>query len=137
MSSRRLLTLFGALAMSALLLAGCGDDGDDGMTGTTGNTGGTGNIAVTVGGGTTPTYSWAGGGVFSVTVVRTADPVTPVWGIVTPGADNITSPATHGTVPAGAVTTAMTENALTAGVEYRVTVSRINGTDFGYTDFTP
>jgi hypothetical protein len=70
-------------------------------------------------------------------VVRPSDPVTPVWGVLTAGANGITSPLTHGTVPAGATPTAMTENALTTGVEYRVSVGRLNGTDYGEVVFTP
>jgi len=129
---KRFAAVLCALAVSAALPSGCADNGDS-LTGDDGS----GNITVLVGGGTTPTYSWSGAGVFSLSVARTSDPVTPVWGFLTPGTDGITSPVTHGTVPAGAVATAMTENALTTGVEYRVLVQRINGSDFGQTDFTP
>lgn len=118
-------------AVAALVAPGGGCTGD----GTTGPSSSA--ITVTAGAGRNPTYTWTGGPVFSVTVARTWDPVTPVWGIVTPGTDGIASPLAHGTVPSGAVATAMTEIALTPGTEYRIAVQRLNGTDYGEIDFTP
>ncbi len=108
---------------------------DDGSSG-----GGSGSnqIAITVGSGTQPTYTWSGGKVFSVSVVRTSDPNTVIWGIASPGVDGIDSPVTHGS-GANMTTifeTAATEKTLTAGVSYRVTVSRTDKTT-GWKDFTP
>lgn len=51
----------------------------------------------------------------------------------------ITSPTNHGTIGNvlnGTVNTATTEQSLTAGVEYRVTITRLNGKT-GWTEFTP
>lgn len=67
----------------------------------------------------------------------TSDPAVPVWGIAAPGTDNISSPATHGATPTGAIQTFAVETTLTSGVQYRVTVAKIAGSDFGFTDFTP
>ncbi len=120
-----------------LLLAGaCGDDNPTGGGGG-GGTGGT--ITVTVTSGTAPNYSWTVGDVFTVNVARTSDRTTIVWGAATtPAADGIASPVTHGTLPSGTVQTSIsnTENVLTAGIEYTVSVARLDGT-FGFTDFTP
>lgn len=95
-----------------------------------------GNIPINVGLGTHPQYSWTGGAVRSVTVVRTADPGTPVWYVVCTSGDCINSPVTHGTTPSGATALVSTELTLTAGVQYRVIVLRTNN-DFGTSDFTP
>lgn len=69
--------------------------------------------------------------------VGTSDPAVPVWGIAAPGTDNISSPATHGATPTGAIQTFAVETTLTSGVQYRVTVAKIAGSDFGFTDFMP
>jgi len=114
-------------------LGGCSDGGGDNLAGN----GGTGAIDITVGTGVRPTYTWSGEPAFSVSVVRTADPSTLVWSVVTPGLDGIASPVTHGTVPSGAIQNAYSETTLTAGVEYRVSVTRISGSEYGHVDFTP
>ena len=119
----------------SLLFISCSEDNPAG--GGNNNSGGSGNITITVSGGTNPQYSWSGGNIFSVTVVRTSAPAVPVWGIVTAGQDNIASAVTHGTTPGGAIQAFSTETTLSGGVQYRVTVARINGSDFGFTDFTP
>ncbi len=100
------------------------------------NIGSNSGISITVGSGLTPTYSWTGGDAMSVSVMRTSDPATLVWGITTPANDGISSPAIHGQVPAAAAQTATTEVVLTDGVEYRVSVVRITGGGSGFTDFT-
>jgi hypothetical protein len=127
-------------AVSFLILAGCSDSGDgDNTTGNNSTSGG--DIAVTVGSGTTPTYSWAGVGAFTISVTRTSDEGTVVWQIVSMSAsDDILSPVTHGTVPTNAVATFTSETALTAGVEYAVSVARTTATEtsgYGYAVFTP
>lgn len=118
------------LAITLLGIAGGCDDSD-------GLLGGGSAIDVTVGSGATPTYTWTGADVFSVTVVRTSDPTTFVWGMLTPGKDGIPSPVVHGTVPTGAIVTANAEPRLATGVRYRVRVERLNGIDAGATSFTP
>ncbi|MFZ0389633.1 MAG: hypothetical protein WAN36_04165 [Calditrichia bacterium] len=119
----------------ALFISACSDSKDDDKKNPTGPAT-QGDFAVTVSSGTTPNYSWSAGNVFSVSVVRTADPTVIVWGIATPGQANIASPAKHGVVPTGAIETAQTEKALTAGVEYRVSVTKLDGKT-GWKDFTP
>jgi len=125
--------IFGVLMLSALLLAGCNSD-----SGTNAGSNGGGDFTVTVGSGTTPQYSWDAGNAFSISVVRTAAPTTIIWGIATPGQSNIPSPSGHNVVPAGAVPTAVgtAEQTLTAGVEYRVSISLLSGKT-GFTEFTP
>ncbi len=119
----------GAIVVFLIFFTGCSEDSNPA------NSGG-GDFEVTVGSGTTPQYSWSSGDAFSVSVVRTGAPTNIVWGIVTPGLSNIASPATHGVTPSGAVPTSQVETALTAGVEYRVSVSLLDS-KIGYTDFTP
>jgi hypothetical protein len=137
----RIAWAFVLASASFLILAGCGSNdsnpaGNNNSGGTTG-----GDIAITVGSGTNPTYTWAGVGVFTVSVTRVSDQGTVVWQIVSSmGQDDITSPVTHGTVPATALATFTTETTLTAGVEYAVTVGRTTATSttgFGYKTFTP
>jgi len=123
--------LVSALLISVLLIIGCSDDSTPTKSGGEGR-----DFTVTVSSGTTPQYSWASGDAFSVSVVRTATPTEIIWGIATPGQSNIASPANHGVAPNGAVTTAQSETVLSAGVEYRVSVTLLN-TKTGYTDFTP
>gem|GEM_PF-1424424 len=104
-----------------------------------GNEGGEGSgnqFTVTVSSGVNPTYSWNGGSAFSVSVVRTSAQTTIVWNVTDPLNNNIESPVTHGTVPAGALETFSVEKTLTAGVEYRVSVV-LPDKSFGFTDFTP
>jgi hypothetical protein len=130
---RRTLAACTAVAIAAFAVVGCGGD-----SGTNSNTNG--DFAITVGSGTRPTYTWSAGDAFSISVVRTAAPTTIVWGLASMGnVENISSPTTHGTVgnmTSGTVNTATTESSLTAGVEYRVTITRLNGKT-GWTEFTP
>jgi hypothetical protein len=130
---KRTLAACVAVAIAAFAVVGCG--GDSGTNSTT-----NGDFSITVGSGTRPTYTWSAGDAFSLSVVRTAAPTTIVWGLATmANAENIASPVNHGTVgsiASGTVNTATTEQALTAGVEYRVTVTRLDGKT-GWTEFTP
>ncbi len=130
---KRTLAACAAVAIAAFAVVGCG--GDSGTNSTT-----NGDFSITVGSGTRPTYTWSAGDAFSLSVVRTAAPTTIVWGLATMGnAENIASPVNHGTIgsmTSGTVNTATTEQALTAGVEYRVTVTRLDGKT-GWTEFTP
>lgn len=133
----RFRTLAVAVALLVIVSLGCGDSSN-----TTGSGSGSSGSAftVTVGSGTTPTYTWSAGDGFSVTVVRTSAATAPVWGIASPGSELISSAVTHSTVPTvngGLITvTAVTETPLTAGTQYRVTISRLNG-DTGFIEFTP
>ena len=99
------------------------------------NSSATGDFDITIGSGTKPTYTWPGGTGFSVSVVRVSAPGTIVWGVANT-AMAIPSPVTHGTTPAGAVVSASTEPTLTAGVKYRVSITR-NDTKTGFKEFTP
>lgn len=130
-------TVLAGLLAIGLTLVGCDDSDDGGTLG--GGSGGSPSITISVSGGTTPQYTWSDGDVFSLSVVRTSDPTTIVWGLATPGSDGVVSGATHGTTPTGVVPTVLPgdeEPTLTPGVEYRVSASRTDST-FGFTDFTP
>ena len=83
------------------------------------------SLTVSVSSGTTPTYSWTGGGAAIVSVIRTSQPAVQSWGLVSV-TFAITSPVTHGTVPniQAVVESSESEKVLTPGVEYLVTVDR-------------
>ena len=85
---------------------------------------------IQVGTGTTPQYSWLVGNISSLFVVRVANPLNPVWGVNSQGAtDTIPSPITQGQTFSDTsmqiISTA--EPVLTAGVEYRVTITTQGG----------
>lgn len=120
---------FAALALITMLL-GCGGD----SAGPSGNGGS--EFDITISGGTRPTYTWPGNPAFSVSVVRVSAPGTIVWGLANPTAMSIGSPVTHGAAVGGAVVTANTEATLTAGVRYRVAITR-SDTKTGFKEFTP
>ncbi len=127
---RRLLVAGAAIATAAGM-ASCGSDStspDDGGSG-----GSAFDIQISSGG--TPTYTWPGGLGYSVSIVRTSAPGTIVWGVAHL-AQALPSPVTHGVVPGGAVQTINTEPRLTAGVRYRVAITRAD-TKTGYKEFTP
>lgn len=132
---KRFRTLIVASALAFMVALGCEDGNPLG-----GGGGGGSDFGVTVSTGTTPSYTWSVGDAFSLSVVRTADPATPVWGISSPGQELISSPVTHGTVPAPGVgsifETAVAEQTLAAGVEYRVSITRLNG-QTGFVEFIP
>jgi hypothetical protein len=113
----------------AFAVAACGDDG----TGPDGSGGS--EFDITISSGTKPTYTWPGGNAFSVSVVRVSAPGTIVWGMANP-AMTITSPVTHGTVSGGGLVTASTEPTLTAGVNYRVSITRADQKT-GFKSFMP
>ncbi len=116
-------------AVLLLAVAACGGD-------STGPSGANGDFEVTVGSGTKPVYAWNGGTAFSVSVVRITAPGTIVWGIANT-AMSIASPVTHGTVSgSGTVASANVEPTLTAGVRYRVSITR-QDQKTGFTEFTP
>ena len=106
-----------AVALVVIVSLGCGDISNTTGSGSSGSA-----FTVTVGSGTTLTYTWSAGDAFSVTVVRTSAATAPVWRIASPGSELISS--------------AVTETPLTAGTQYRVTISRLNG-DTGFIEFTP
>lgn len=118
-----------SLALAATLAA-CSDDIISGPGGSGGD------FAISVSGGTQPIYSWSAGAAFTVAVVRTADPTVVVWRVADPNNNDIRSPLTHGTVPAGVFETASRERVLTRGVTYRVTITLPDGRS-AYRDFTP
>jgi hypothetical protein len=123
----RLFALFGLLAV-----VGCSDDPLGGE-----NSGG--DFAIDVGTGLQPLYSWGAGAAVSVEVARTTN-LLAVWHVASPQAQDITSPVRHGTVPAGAVELhdlADAETTLTAGVQYRITITLVNGAQTAFLIFTP
>ena len=126
---RMLKQLSFALLVSFFVFSGCSKDSNpvDVVNG---------DFAVKVSSGTTPEYSWDAGKAFSLSVVRTDNPTVIVWGVATPGQDNIASPLKHGAVPAGVIPTFQAEKALTKSVTYRVSVTLLSGKT-GWTEFTP
>ena len=120
--------VFAFVALAALLTA-CTDD-------ISGPGGSGGDFTLTVGSGTTPSYSWSTGPAFSLDVVRTSNQSVVVWRIADPINNAIQSPVTQGTRPSGALETTSTERVLTAGVQYRVTVTLPDGRQ-AYREFTP
>lgn len=123
---KRLLSM---VVLAASLVA-CGGDDGTGPDGTGGS-----EFDITISGGTKPTYTWPGGNAFSVSVVRVSAPGTIVWGMANP-AMTITSPVTHGTASGGGIVTANTEPTLTAGVNYRIAITRADQKT-GFKSFTP
>jgi hypothetical protein len=126
--ARRGLVFIVAAAVAGA--AGCSSD----ATAPDGQEGGS-AFDVAVSGGVTPTYSWPGGTAHSVSVVRVSAPGTIVWGVAHLQ-QALPSPVTHGTVSGGALPTMTTEARLTAGVRYRVSVTR-QDTRTGWKEFTP
>ena len=135
MITKKFISSFYILVSSVtilLLIGGCKKDESNPVdTGSGGS-----QIAITIGSGTKPQYSWSGGNVFSLSITRTAAATVVVWGLATPGQNGVASPVTNGTAPTGSVETAVTERTLTAGVQYRVSISRLDGT-IGFKEFTP
>jgi hypothetical protein len=135
------LTLILAIAFSICII-GCKKDSatpTDNTNNNNNNPTTTGTIPITVGSGVHPTYTWTGGSVNIITVQALSGTVGPVWGITSnSGTNSIASPVTHGTVPSGAVETISdtTGRKLTTGVNYQVTVMRLDAT-FGTTTFPP
>ena len=119
-----------AVLVTAATLFGCTDDI------TNGNNGSGGDFTISVGSGTTPLYTWSAGPAFSLAVVRTANQSNVVWR-VTSTAGEMTSPVRQGTVPAGALESAASERTLTAGVQYRVSITLADGQSSAYRDFIP
>jgi hypothetical protein len=128
-SMRRSLPLIAATLVIAL--ASCTDDLLNGP----GNSGG--DFSISVGSGTTPTYSWSAGPAFSIDVVRTSNQTQVVWRITDPtDPRNIGSPVRHGIVPNGAIESSTLERVLTPGVTYRVSITLANQQS-AFQDFTP
>ena len=123
------------LIVATLVFAGCSKDSSP-ASNTPPPTTQTGTIAITVGGGLNPTYSWTGGGVVTLVVNQTSGTAGPVWGISsTAGANDIASPVTNGTVPASATEAFTTGRTLTAGASYMVQVVRLDAS-FGTVIFS-
>lgn len=118
------------LGLALLLVGGCSSD----ATSPGGAQGGS-AFDVTVSGGVTPTYAWPGGTAHSVSIMRVSAPTVIVWGVAHVQ-QALPSPVTHGVASGGALVTASTEARLTAGVRYRVAVTR-QDTRTGWTEFTP
>lgn len=109
--------------LSVALLSGCLNDGSELIPPEPGRGGTTSNLVVSAG--VVPTYAWTVGAISFLDVVRTSNPNSPVWGFnVAGGADVVQSPVTHGAVPAGATAIGGSEPILTAGIQYRVRITR-------------
>ncbi len=131
-----------------VVVAGCGgrsDDNDAGQDGTMddgsdagegdGSDGSTSNVDVSQG--VTPEYSWEGGNVSQLSVLRAPfEQEIYAWAVITRDTDGISSPVVHGTTPPGAEVLFEDELELTAGVEYHVFVRRMDGSMENAT-FTP
>ena len=91
-----------------------------------------GSISITIGSGMTPGFSWAGGGVTSITVNEKGT-TNIFWSVTTPMSDGISSPVTYGTTPSGAVQVSNTP--LESGKTYTVTAVRTNA-DNGWKEFS-
>lgn len=118
----------------SLSLTFCGDDDDT-----------NGDSPITVGSGTTPGYSWTGGDVKQLTVLRgKVEDGVYAWAIGsdnTPASDTIASPVVHGTVPADAIELThvyqgASELVLEAGTSYQVWIEWSDGTR-EFVEFTP
>ncbi|MGZ8376652.1 MAG: hypothetical protein ACXWZS_13995 [Gemmatirosa sp.] len=118
------------LGLGLLLVAGCSSD----ATSPDGQGDGS-AFDITISNGVTPTYTWPGGPAHSVSIMRVSAPTTIVWGVAHPQ-QALPSPVTHGTTSNGALTTMATEARLTAGVRYRVSITR-QDTRTGWKEFTP
>src|SRR5690606_10543399 len=105
---------FGILLAITLLVSSCKDS-------TSPNDGGS-AFDISISGGLNPTYTWDGGNAHSVSVMRTSDPTDIVWGVALP-ITGVPSPVSHGTVPSGALPSSTKEMTLTAGVEYRISIT--------------
>lgn len=117
------------LALFCALLCGavsCGDDGGKDLC----------DFDIQIDLSVQPTYNFTGGPAMRLNVVRSEDPLTIVWGVATPGADDLASPVVHGTVPDGAIETAGQEPTLSGGIDYTVIVTRSDGSECE-ADFIP
>jgi hypothetical protein len=128
-------------ALLALAAAGCGDDttGTVFQVPTTGGSGPRGivtggGISVTVGSGTTPTYSWTGGPARSL-AVRSSTGET-MWQIESIDLNaGFASPVQHGVAPSSARVVSQ-PRALAPGVLHTATVTVVTGGS-GTRSFTP
>jgi len=123
---KRTLALVGALMITTSCTGDLLDGGD----------GSGGDFAVSVSGGTQPTYSWSAGPAFEVSLVRTADQTVVVWRVSDVVNRDIRSPVRQGVVPQGATETAASERVLTAGVTYRVSIRLADGSS-AFQEFRP
>lgn len=84
-------------------------------------------FTVVAGSGLQPEYSWNGGPVSTITVVRTAAPGVVIWGLSAGATDRITSPRRHASSDPAFIPLGGQEPTLSPGVEYRVRVERATG----------
>jgi hypothetical protein len=96
--------------------------------------GGGSDVTITVGGGTTPSYSWSGGRARSLTVQSSSGEV--FWQVETLSLqEGFASPVQHGVTPAGARTQTAART-LQPGTLHTATVVGVDGTQ-GTRTFTP
>jgi hypothetical protein len=103
----------------------------------------TGPVAVTVGAGTVPRFSWTPACRLFLVLVEDPSGDGDQWGVISDSSNAIGSPVKYGTVPAGATSELLSPVALQAGHLYHMSVFRFtgpgheDGTVIGETDFTP
>lgn len=101
-----------------------------------------GPVAVSVGGGTTPEFTWEPSCRAFFLLVEPAEAGGDQWSVMTPGDNDLAPGITYGTVPAGAEELDAPV-ALVAGTAYEVLVFRHSGPDaddgvlIGTASFTP
>ena len=87
----------------------------------------TGDFAITISGGTTPTFSWPGGNAIAIFVQAFPNGNSPSWSV---GANNIgagfASPTAYSSVPAGSELLVSPTLPLQKGVHYLATVLRVD-----------
>jgi hypothetical protein len=111
-----------ALAGLAAAVA-CGGGSPTGLA-----TGGSGTVTLTISSGTTPTYSWSGGGARRLTVTQSSGGGV-FWSIEALNSQTgFSPPATHGVVPNGAREMSA-DVQLVQGTDYRLNVTLIDGSE--------
>ena len=138
----RLITL---VLPCLLWAAGCGQDENLNPNIIEGAAGGSALLHVSDGNPISkPLYSWSditnpidSNTAMQIQVARTSELDTTVWGVISsdPNQNLIQSPWPHGTSTSSVAPTINTEPDLQTNIEYRVTVTKVDGT-FGYREFT-
>jgi len=129
--------------VGSFLLIGCGNNSSSNSNIQEGATGGSLIVNVSPGNSTSqPFYSWEDSTLnptaATISVARTSDLSTPVWGVTSnpPDQNLIPSPWEQGSSTALITETASTERTLETNITYRVTITKGNGTTDGWREFT-
>ena len=87
----------------------------------------TGDFAITIGGGTTPTFSWPGGNAIAISVQAFPNGNSPSWSV---GANNVgtgfASPTAYASVPTGSATLVSPTLPLQKGAHDLATILRVD-----------